>query len=99
MEHSRKWFVGWAIGIVTAIVLFSLAALTMGRYEITLGQIWSVFFPKAGQEVSGTVENVVLNVRLPRIGLALLAGAALAAQEERFRRCLRIHWRLRTRWE
>ena len=50
MEHSRKWFVGWAIGIVTAIVLFSLAALTMGRYEITLGQIWSVFFPKAGQE-------------------------------------------------
>ena len=79
MEHSRKWFVGWAIGIVTAIVLFSLAALTMGRYEITLGQIWSVFFPKAGQEVSGTVENVVLNVRLPRIGLALLAGAGLSS--------------------
>ena len=79
MEHSRKWFVGWAIGIVTAIVLFSLAALTMGRYEITLGEIWSVFFPKAGQEVSGTVENVVLNVRLPRIGLALLAGAGLSS--------------------
>ena len=79
MEHSRKWFVGWAIGIVTAIVLFSLAALTMGRYEITLGQIWSVFCPKAGQDVSGTVENVVLNVRLPRIGLALLAGAGLSS--------------------
>lgn len=79
MEHSRKWFVGWAIGIAAAIVLFSLAALTMGRYEITLGQIWSVFFPKAGQEVPGTVENVVLNVRLPRIGLALLAGAGLSS--------------------
>lgn len=79
MEHSRKWFIGWAIGIAAAIVLFSLAALTMGRYEITLGQIWSVFFPKAGQEVPGTVENVVLNVRLPRIGLALLAGAGLSS--------------------
>ena len=38
-----------------------------------------MFFPKAGQEVSGTVENVVLNVRLPRIGLALLAGAGLSS--------------------
>lgn len=78
MRHSRKWYVGWGFGMAAAIVLLSLAALTMGRFEITLGQIWAVFFPASGGEVPDTVKNVILNVRLPRIGLALLAGAGLS---------------------
>lgn len=80
MEHSRRWYMGWGIGIAAAVVLLSLAALTMGRFEVTLDQIWAVFFPGAGrQDVNQTVENVILNVRLPRIGLALLAGAGLSS--------------------
>ena len=80
MEHSKRWYYGWVVGILAAIVVCSLAALTMGRYRVGFHEIWAVFFPGAGsQEIDGTVKNVVMNVRLPRIGLALLAGAGLSS--------------------
>lgn len=80
MEHSKRWYYGWVVGILAAIVVCSLAALTMGRYRVGFHEIWAVFFPGAGsQEIDGIVKNVVMNVRLPRIGLALLAGAGLSS--------------------
>lgn len=80
MEHSKRWYYGWTVGILAAIAVCSLAALAMGRYQVKPGEIWGVFFPGAGQqEIDGTVKNVVMNVRLPRIALALLAGAGLSS--------------------
>ncbi len=68
---------------VTAAVLSAvvLLALTVGRYNVPL---WHVVQILAAQlvpfpvEASGTEQNVVLLVRMPRILLALLVGGGLA---------------------
>ncbi len=58
-----------------------LLAFTVGRYPVSLGDFWAVIFGKvtgtpAG--VSPAVENVVWQVRGPRVLAAALVGAALA---------------------
>jgi iron complex transport system permease protein len=58
-----------------------LLAFTVGRYPVSLGDFWAVIFSKvmgvpAG--VSPAVENVVWQVRGPRVLAAALIGAALA---------------------
>ncbi len=81
MEHSGKRRVLWTVGILAAILLLSALALTMGRFEITLRQVWAVCFPglSGGTEITQNMRNTILNVRLPRILLALLAGAGMSA--------------------
>jgi len=57
------------------LVLIGLA-FAVGRYPVSLGDIFSVLL---GREVGTNVETVVLQVRGPRVLAALLVGAALAA--------------------
>jgi iron complex transport system permease protein len=67
------------LGLVLAAVL--VASVVIGRYPIPLTQVWDVLvaavWPVAPAAPS-TQQLVILNVRLPRIGVALLVGAALA---------------------
>lgn len=62
-------------------VIVTLCALPLGRYPVSLEQLWLAL---AGF-VSGTdyglpdpIANVLFNIRLPRIAATLLVGAALA---------------------
>ncbi|HEY8252488.1 MAG TPA: iron chelate uptake ABC transporter family permease subunit, partial [Burkholderiales bacterium] len=59
-----------------ALVALTALAFAVGRYPVSLAEIFSVLF---GQPVSANVETVVLQVRGPRVLAALLVGAALAA--------------------
>lgn len=81
MKDLAKKNVLWAAGILAAILLLSLAALAMGRYQIPVRQVLAVLFPglPGAAEVTDNMRNTVLNVRLPRILLSLLAGAGLSA--------------------
>ena len=68
--------------IALAILLAGLAvAFTVGRYPIGLGDVLDVLFAKLTGRASGVspaVENVILQVRGPRVLAAVLVGAALA---------------------
>ncbi|HAM43941.1 MAG TPA: iron ABC transporter permease, partial [Propionibacteriaceae bacterium] len=62
-------------------VVALLASFTLGRYAIPLPDLFTVFFGHLlgwPQTWPSATEMVVFNVRLPRIGIALLVGAALA---------------------
>ncbi|MEG1798989.1 MAG: iron ABC transporter permease [Synergistaceae bacterium] len=71
----------WTVSVIAAIVFFSAAAVTLGRYEITLAQLGAILLPGyfPDTEVPAAMRDVVFNIRLPRIILALIAGAGLAA--------------------
>ena len=62
-------------------VVTALAALCIGRILIPPRDVFLALWGriKGVQYVAGTVELTVVNLRLPRILLALLAGAALSA--------------------
>jgi iron complex transport system permease protein len=66
--------------IVIPILVF-VVSLTLGRYHVSLGELFTLFGSKlrlTDATVSQEVSTVILNVRLPRITAALLIGAGLA---------------------
>ncbi len=72
------------VGVVVlsvAALLLSFIAVSIGPYEIPLSHVWSVFMDwlGAGAGSATTTEKAIIEtIRLPRILLALGAGAALA---------------------
>jgi iron complex transport system permease protein len=70
------------LAIATAVLVVGLLlAFTVGRYPVSLGDLATLLFAKAtGHEpnVSAAVENVILQVRGPRVLAAVMVGAALA---------------------
>jgi len=70
--------------VATVAVLFALAVLAfgVGRYPVSVGEIFSLLASKlTGSEhaLPANVETVILQVRGPRILAAVVVGAALAA--------------------
>ncbi|MDR1193289.1 MAG: iron ABC transporter permease [Peptococcaceae bacterium] len=67
--------------IVTAV-----CAIGWGRYSISVREIAACFFPGAfpGVEVTNNMVNIVFNIRVPRILLAILAGAGLSVSGAAF---------------
>ncbi len=66
---------------VGLLLVFLVAAITIGRYDISFGQVLSILLAKPfGIEPTWdtTMESVVFNLRLPRTIAAMLIGAALA---------------------
>ncbi|MBR6790449.1 MAG: iron ABC transporter permease [Oscillospiraceae bacterium] len=76
----KKSNICWIIGIPVTALIFSVLALGMGQFSMTPGEVMAVLLPNAfpGIETTNTMHTVVLNIRLPRILLALLAGAGLS---------------------
>lgn len=72
-----------SLGVLALILaLIVIAAIVTGKYPVTPGDIWAVVVSKITGSESGvatTIETVVWNVRLPRVGAGLVIGAALAA--------------------
>lgn len=71
-----------ALGVALALIGLALGSFLIGPYPVTPGTVVSVFLHRLGigdRFWSATQELVVLEVRGPRIGAALLVGGALAA--------------------
>src|SRR5262245_37536658 len=68
--------------IAFAVLVAGLAlAFTVGRYPIGLADLFNVLIAKLTGQASGTpaaVENVIMQVRGPRVLAAVMVGAALA---------------------
>lgn len=59
-----------------------IISLTLGRYPVSLNDIWNVFGNKLlnlGNPVDEIFETIIFQVRLPRIIVAFLVGGALSA--------------------
>jgi iron complex transport system permease protein len=79
LQWHRKIYA--IIGLVLALFLVIFITLTIGSTEITLPTIFQVFMDKisaAGTSSATPVETIIFNIRLPRIVLAGLVGAALS---------------------
>lgn len=67
---------------VFGLLLFvaAAAALCLGRFEVTPQQVAAVLMPNGwvSADTNRMIDNIVVNVRLPRVFLAMLAGAGLA---------------------
>ncbi|WP_371319278.1 FecCD family ABC transporter permease [Pseudomonas gingeri] len=62
--------------LLLALIGMALYSLTVGSYHLGLGQVWQALI--APEQVEDSVLNVVWELRLPRILLAMTAGAAMA---------------------
>lgn len=69
-----------------ALVLAPFAALCFGRFQIAATDVLSALLPEIFGESEGAelARNVIFNVRLPRVALAMLAGAGLAVSGAAF---------------
>ena len=80
MNNRRSALSGFAIA-VGVLLGGLLAAFTVGRYPVGLGDLLDVLTSKAlghRTDVSPAIESVILQVRGPRVLAAVLVGAALA---------------------
>jgi iron complex transport system permease protein len=65
-----------------ALVVLTAIAFAVGRYPVSLGEIFALLGSKltgGASSLPGNVETVLLQVRGPRVLAALLVGASLAA--------------------
>lgn len=79
LAPARRRWVGPVLGLV--IILVGLGSFWIGRYPVSPALVLDVLAHKLGfgeQYWDPTVETVIVNVRLPRIALAMLVGGALA---------------------
>jgi len=56
------------------LILFTLIGITFGSAEISIADIFSALFGKA----DNTITQIIVNIRLPRVLSAVLAGIALS---------------------
>lgn len=67
------------------VVLVALICLGFGRYAVPLGEVVDMIFSALlGDNEGGTASTVIFKVRLPRILLAIAAGAGLACSGAAF---------------
>lgn len=82
-SHRRRRFALMTAGLSVAIVLVVVVSLGLGQYWLTPTQVLGVLLQAIGIDTSWapeapTAAGVILDIRLPRIVLGLLVGAALA---------------------
>ncbi|MDQ0213134.1 FecCD family ABC transporter permease [Arthrobacter bambusae] len=81
-DQRREPAVVVPIGLAALfLVAAGLLALAVGRYSVPLGHVVEILASRLApvpNEASGTEQNVVLLVRMPRILLAALVGGGLA---------------------
>lgn len=78
MKKGRK--IAWAAGSLLGLAALALIAMGLGRFSMSPAEVLATLFPGAlsGVEVTQTMQNVVYNIRVPRVLLALLSGAGLS---------------------
>jgi iron complex transport system permease protein len=83
-RHART--VAVTLGLLAATVVLSGAALMLGAYRLSLGEVLAVL---AGSEGEGAARFVVIDLRLPRLALGVLVGAAFGLGGALFQSVLR----------
>ncbi|MFZ7131817.1 MAG: FecCD family ABC transporter permease [Eubacteriales bacterium] len=86
MIMKEKHHIRWKLIIFSLFLMISIAvSLNIGRYPISLPEMISLVknalnpFFEVHADGSGTIINVFFSIRLPRIILAVIIGAALGA--------------------
>lgn len=79
-----KHFIYYTLGIL-AIIATALVCLNIGRYELSLSQIYQVL---AGSS-DDTQRHILLSFRLPRIVVAIIVGAGLSVAGAAFQSLFR----------
>ncbi|KPV57494.1 hypothetical protein QJ48_21700, partial [Paenibacillus sp. A3] len=74
---------GYMFFLMLWLLLFvlSIAALCLGRYGIPISDVLDVLSSKLlgkPSNVNQTIENIILNLRLPRIIASIMIGGSLA---------------------
>ncbi|USK53737.1 iron ABC transporter permease [Cytobacillus solani] len=67
--------------LILLLFVLAITSLCVGRYGIPISEVMDVLFSKltgTSPNVNSTVENVVLNLRLPRTIASILIGSSLA---------------------
>src|ERR1039457_6495608 len=75
VSPTRRNVVFLLIALAAALVLVDFCALALGGVHLSLGQVWSGLM---GTHPGSEAGVIVRDIRLPRILLAMLVGAALA---------------------
>lgn len=78
---QRKRFIWWIAGMTALILVCSLAALCMGQFRIEPSRVLRELFLEHGTD---NVHTTIHNIRIPRVLMALIAGAGLAASGAAF---------------
>ena len=84
VRRETRRFRLWIGALTTLLLLLVVGALGLGRYGISPHDVVSLLLEPFGLEAElegkrRVVENLLFQVRLPRIALAILAGAGLSA--------------------
>lgn len=78
MTFWQRWQRPWVLALI--MLFFCFLALTSGRYPIDWSRMWQdIQDYLAGRSVEFATDWLILGIRIPRIFMALLAGATLAA--------------------
>ena len=79
MSHRR--FVALMAGLGAALFALFMLSFVLGRFDVPLAQVGKILLSRIvpmEQTWAASMQAVVLNIRLPRILLAMLVGACLA---------------------
>ena len=72
----------WIVVLVGSVALLALALFSLGsgRYPLSAAEVGAVVWKRlTGSGDAGMADAIVWQIRLPRVGVAMLIGAALAA--------------------
>lgn len=82
MEKTKKSNVAlryFVIGIIPVVLFF--ISLNIGRYSISLTEFFQLIANKLfgkNYNLSDTINTVIVNIRIPRVAVAMLVGASLS---------------------
>lgn len=80
--NNKRIFSKYLLVLVFVLVMLFFLSFSVGRYPISPIELIQVIYSKITGDshiVSSTAQVVVMNIRMPRIILAMLVGAALSA--------------------
>ncbi|MGF7454012.1 FecCD family ABC transporter permease [Pasteurella bettyae] len=63
------------ISFIILLIFTALLSLSLGRFAIPIEQVWKILILQGGDEIQ---QNVIFNLRLPRVIAAILIGASMA---------------------
>lgn len=88
-KKTAGTILAFAVMILLLTVLF-FASVNIGSLKVGVPDILQGMIGKGSEEVS-----TVFDLRLPRIFISILAGAATAVSGVLFQAVLKIHWQIR----
>ena len=75
LSPTRRNVVLLLLALAAALILIDFGALALGGVHLSLGEVWAGLL---GGQPGSQASVIVRDIRLPRILLAMLVGAALA---------------------